>query len=590
MVGEDTSQPPQPPIASTEAPQMVSSVKLPILKKGEYILWTIKMKQYLAHTDYTLWEQILARTKERKAKSTLLMVIPDEHLTRFHGIKDANTLWAAIKTRFGGVSTEDANQKFLRYLSSAWSNISLLMRNKPGIDNLDIDDMYNNLKFYEADIKGSFGSTSNTQNVDFVSAESTSSNNKFNAAYNVSTVTGNSSQAQISSSYIDEFMFSFFANQSSPRLDNEDLERGHFARDCRSARNLGTMSRDAGNVGYKRRDNEEEVTKTMFDNRSSDKEDSLSNDRFKKDDSIYKFKISETVASLTKDAKDVPKTSTACVEKPKEDRSSAPLIEDWDTDSDDGSVFRPEPIHAKIDFVKAGESDKHVKPIESIIHVKPVESVNHVKPVESVKHVKAIKPVKTAEHTKKSKKFSSNRMAKKYVLPTNVGKGTGHRESRPVWNNVQRINHQNKFSLTAIFTRSSRVPVIVAKPKAAASISAAKPVNTARPKQSVNFLKSRIGAVKGDGVTAVKTSAGCVCWFLLLLLVIIVNVVHSFLLLRKQFGDDIACSQTEVTTAIRAVSIVCLVRYRMTHDCVSQLVTKLSDNTHSLVIDCSWMV
>nr|GFD17692.1 xylulose kinase-1 [Tanacetum cinerariifolium] len=88
------------------------------------------MEQYLAHTDYALWEvilngngevqrtkdeagnevrvppvttqQILARTRERKAKSTLLMAFPDEHLARFHGIKDAKTLWAAIKTRFSG--------------------------------------------------------------------------------------------------------------------------------------------------------------------------------------------------------------------------------------------------------------------------------------------------------------------------------------------------------------------------------------------------------------------------------------------------------------------------------------------------------
>nr|GFC52999.1 hypothetical protein [Tanacetum cinerariifolium] len=84
------------------------------------------MEQYLAHTDYALWEvilngnsagqmtkdeagneievpsviaqQILARTKERKTKSTLLMAIPDEHVAGFHGIKYAKTLWAAIKT------------------------------------------------------------------------------------------------------------------------------------------------------------------------------------------------------------------------------------------------------------------------------------------------------------------------------------------------------------------------------------------------------------------------------------------------------------------------------------------------------------
>nr|GEZ34256.1 ribonuclease H-like domain-containing protein [Tanacetum cinerariifolium] len=129
MAGKDINQSSSPPIAPPEAPQMVSSVKLLILKKGEYILWTMKMEQYLAHTDYALWEvilnrngkvqmtkdkagnkvevppitaqQILARTRERKAKSILLMAIPDEHLARFHGIKDAKTLWATIKTRFG---------------------------------------------------------------------------------------------------------------------------------------------------------------------------------------------------------------------------------------------------------------------------------------------------------------------------------------------------------------------------------------------------------------------------------------------------------------------------------------------------------
>nr|GFA66330.1 hypothetical protein [Tanacetum cinerariifolium] len=100
------------------------------------------------------------------------------------------------------------------------------MRNKPGIDNLDIDDLYNNLKVYEADIKGSFGSSSNLQNAAFVSTESTNSTNELNDAYSVSTATGYSSQAQGSSSYADKLMFSFFANQSSsPQLDNEDLEQ-----------------------------------------------------------------------------------------------------------------------------------------------------------------------------------------------------------------------------------------------------------------------------------------------------------------------------------------------------------------------------
>ncbi|GKC89292.1 hypothetical protein Tco_1149941 [Tanacetum coccineum] len=224
MSGEE----PTTQIAPIESPQMVSTVKLPILKKGEYTLWSMRMEQYLTNTDYSLWQVILngdgpiqvttdengvetevppktaqallQRQRERKAKSILLLAIPDEYQLRFHGIKDAKSLWAAIKSRFGGnveskkmqktvlkqqfenfsvsdtegldkaydrfqklisllevhgavVPNEDANQKFLRALPSSWNNVALIMRNKDGIDDLDIDDLYNNLKVFEADIK-----------------------------------------------------------------------------------------------------------------------------------------------------------------------------------------------------------------------------------------------------------------------------------------------------------------------------------------------------------------------------------------------------------------------------------------------------
>ncbi|GKC77344.1 hypothetical protein Tco_1128118 [Tanacetum coccineum] len=80
------------------------------------------------------------------------------------------------------------------------------------------------LRMYEAEIKGQSSSSSNSQNVAFVSSENTSSNNEaVNTAHEVSTA---SSQGQASSStYADDVMFSFFVNQSnSPQLDNEDLE------------------------------------------------------------------------------------------------------------------------------------------------------------------------------------------------------------------------------------------------------------------------------------------------------------------------------------------------------------------------------
>nr|GFA49823.1 hypothetical protein [Tanacetum cinerariifolium] len=207
-----------------------SGIKLPILKKGEYILWTMKMEQYLTHTDYALWEVILngncevQMTKDEAGNEVDVPLVTAQRLDK--GYDRFQRLLSLLEIHGAGVSTKDANKKFLRSLPSAWSNISLLMRHKPGIDNLDIKDLYNNLKVHKADIKGSSGSSSNSQNVAFVSVESTSSTNELNVAYSVSTATSHCSQAQGSSSYVDELMFSFFANQSSsPQQDNEDLEK-----------------------------------------------------------------------------------------------------------------------------------------------------------------------------------------------------------------------------------------------------------------------------------------------------------------------------------------------------------------------------
>ncbi|GKB68216.1 hypothetical protein Tco_0929628 [Tanacetum coccineum] len=110
--------------------------------------------------------EIHAVEKERKARTILLMAIPKEHLRRFHGMDDAKEIWEAIRTRYGGnanskkmqkalealgaeVSTEDANHKFLRSLTPAWSNLGMTMRTKPDVDTLSIDDLYNNLRVFE---------------------------------------------------------------------------------------------------------------------------------------------------------------------------------------------------------------------------------------------------------------------------------------------------------------------------------------------------------------------------------------------------------------------------------------------------------
>ncbi|GJY40213.1 hypothetical protein Tco_0427483 [Tanacetum coccineum] len=111
-----------------------------------------------------------------------------------------------------GVSTEDDNQKFLRSLPSSWSQVSLIIRTKPGVDSLSFDDLYSNLRVFETDVKGSTGSSSSAQNVAFVSSVITSSTNDVSTAYGATTSFGYNSQRENSSSYTDKLMHSFFAN------------------------------------------------------------------------------------------------------------------------------------------------------------------------------------------------------------------------------------------------------------------------------------------------------------------------------------------------------------------------------------------
>ncbi|GJT69214.1 hypothetical protein Tco_1028500 [Tanacetum coccineum] len=60
---DEIPPPPPPPPSSSQTPTQqtphtVSTIKLPILKKGEYDIWAMKMEHYLTHTDYPTWEVI----------------------------------------------------------------------------------------------------------------------------------------------------------------------------------------------------------------------------------------------------------------------------------------------------------------------------------------------------------------------------------------------------------------------------------------------------------------------------------------------------------------------------------------------------
>nr|GFC69019.1 ribonuclease H-like domain-containing protein [Tanacetum cinerariifolium] len=190
-------------------------------------------------------EQNLARKNKLKSKSTLMLAIPNEHLLKFHACKDAKSLWEAIKNMFKGnkelkkmqktilkhnykniaASSQEGLDKTYDSLPSSWNNIALIMRNKSDLDTLSMDDLSNNLKVYESEIKSQSSSSLNSQNIAFVSSDNSSSTNEtFNTAHSV--FASCSKDQASTASYAGDVMFSYFSNLSNAlQLENEDLEQ-----------------------------------------------------------------------------------------------------------------------------------------------------------------------------------------------------------------------------------------------------------------------------------------------------------------------------------------------------------------------------
>ncbi|GJR16127.1 ribonuclease H-like domain-containing protein [Tanacetum coccineum] len=170
------------------------------------------------------------------------------------------SLLSQLEIHGAGVSTKDANQKFLRSLPSAWSQVSLIMRTKPGVDSLSFDDLYNNLRVFESDVKGSTASSSSPQNVAFVS-ENTSSTNEIDE-YDLEEMDIEVAKLDHDLNEMKKFYKKTgrklqFDAKEPVGFDKTKVEcynchkTGHFARECRIKGNQDNRRRDAWNSGTK---------------------------------------------------------------------------------------------------------------------------------------------------------------------------------------------------------------------------------------------------------------------------------------------------------------------------------------------------
>nr|GEY02226.1 ribonuclease H-like domain-containing protein [Tanacetum cinerariifolium] len=286
--------------------------KLPLHKQGDYKMWKLRIKQYFQVQDYALWDAIengnsfnpvpritanadgtststisspviteekAHKKNDVKARSMLLMALPNEHLLTFSQYKDAKTLFEAIQAIFGGndatkktqktllkrmyenfnapstesldsifnrlqkivnqlailgenISQKDLNMKFLRSLPAEWNTHVVVWRNKADLDTMCFDDLYNNFKIIEQEVKRTVTSSSSlgSQNMAFLSSPG-STNEVDTTKLQVSTVSTPVSTVSTydkTANLSDATVYAFLANQpNGSQLVHEDLEQIH---------------------------------------------------------------------------------------------------------------------------------------------------------------------------------------------------------------------------------------------------------------------------------------------------------------------------------------------------------------------------
>ncbi|GJT05986.1 hypothetical protein Tco_0840448 [Tanacetum coccineum] len=481
--------------SQSETTQIVSALKLHIHKIGDYDIWSIRMKQYLTHTDYALWEVVVngdapaaasasakgpippktadhkpSKKNELKAKSTLLLVIPDEHLLKFHGIKDAKTLWEAIKTRFGGNKESKKIQKII--LKQQYENFT--SSRSEGL-NKTYDRSTNEAVNTAHDVPAarSKGQASSSTYADDVMFSFFKLLALIKQRLNVTTATGKVTLLEnaghqgirgieLAEEDISNFALMAYTSQDSSSSkskvrDNSITElKNQLAEALREKDDLKlklekfetssmkltkliksqiSVSNKSG-VGFDSQINENELHDCHL-NKSEDvlkchlivsvkrsKRKNISNDRFKKvegyhavpppytgnymplrpnlsfadlDDSVYKTNVSETISSVPKIKSTASKSSKDSLEQPKDVRPSAPIIKEWESDSDNDCSFRPsfeqnKPSYAKINFVKSNENTR-----KSVIEQHTYRQVENLRKSQSPKS--GLLPVNAAKQS-----------------------------------------------------------------------------------------------------------------------------------------------------------------------------------------------
>ncbi|GJS59419.1 hypothetical protein Tco_0654203 [Tanacetum coccineum] len=98
----------------------------------------------------------ICKKNDVKARSLLLMALPNEHQLTFNQYVDAQSMFIAIKARFGGNDATKKTQKALlkqQLQKLKWDTHVVVWMNKPDFETMGLDDLYNNFKIVEQKVR-----------------------------------------------------------------------------------------------------------------------------------------------------------------------------------------------------------------------------------------------------------------------------------------------------------------------------------------------------------------------------------------------------------------------------------------------------
>nr|GEV00559.1 hypothetical protein [Tanacetum cinerariifolium] len=248
-------------------------------------------------------EDMQKRRNDVKARTTLLLALPDEHQLRFSKYKTAKELWEAILKTFGGneaTKKTKKNQLKLQYnnfKAEGSETLEQTFNKLYDLDTMSLDDVYNHLKVYEPKVKKK--SESNSQNVAFISSSNTSSGKAASLSHDticayIATQSNGSQIKYKDITHIDEdnieemdikwnmALLSMgadrFLKKTGKKITSQGFDvagfdkskvecfnyhkMGHFARECKAPRSQDRIKRESYKQGPKK---EEPAPKALID-------------------------------------------------------------------------------------------------------------------------------------------------------------------------------------------------------------------------------------------------------------------------------------------------------------------------------------